>query len=190
MGISSRKQAVESARSYHERDPVFLDTETTGIGPNAEIVEIAIVDNAGQTLFDSLVKPRGPIEPDAARVHKITASMVQDSPSWDVVWEQVRPVLSGRLVGIYNSEFDLRLMKQTHQRFWMQWDLPDEQFFCVMKLYAQFVGEWNHRHGNYRWHSLDSAGSQCKIALQNVHRALGDALLTQAVFSAMVNWQG
>lgn len=187
---SARHQAVLYARSLHEYAPVFLDTETTGTGPTAEIIEIAIVGYDGRPLFDSLVKPRGSSEPEALRVHGITEDMLVDAPTWDKVWIQVEPILTSNWVGVYNLDFDLRLMKQTLQRYMLKWRAPEERLFCVMKLYAQFAGDWDYRRSSYRWHSLEEAGRQCGIALQNVHRALGDALLTRALFEYMVNWTG
>lgn len=38
-------------------DVLILDTETTGLGHTAELVELAIVDTTGKVLFDELVKP-------------------------------------------------------------------------------------------------------------------------------------
>ena len=53
--------------------------------------------------------------------------------------------------------------------------------FCIMKLYAQFRGDWNARAGSYRWHGLDDARWQCGLNLSNAHRAHADTLLARAV---------
>ncbi len=45
------------------RDVLYLDTETTGLGSQAEIVEIAVVDGAGRTVLNRLVRPTSPIPP-------------------------------------------------------------------------------------------------------------------------------
>jgi len=186
MNLSARKEAIKRAREYLNNKPVFLDTETTGTGPNDNILEIAVVDHNGTVLVDSLIRPVGAIHPDAARVHGITVDMVAEAPRWGEVWEQVEMVLAGRMVGIYNADFDLRLMQQSHTRSWMNWHQPDGmQPFCLMKLYAQFYGQWNSRRGNYRWQSLDKAGEQCGIPLPNSHRAKDDTLLTRALLAYM-----
>ena len=186
MNISARKEAIFRAREYLGSKPVFLDTETTGTGPNDNILEIAVVDHDSTVLVDSLVRPVGAIHPDAARVHGITVDMVADAPGWEEVWEQVEVVLAGRSVGIYNADFDLRLIQQSHSRNWMNWREPDGmQPFCIMNLYAQFYGQWNSRRGNYRWHSLDKAGAQSGIALLNSHRAKDDTVLTRALLLYM-----
>ncbi len=189
MNSRERKNAVQTARSLLEKRPVYLDTETTGTGITAEIIEIAIVDTDSSVLFDSLVKPRGAIEPDAQRVHGLTMADLQSAPSWQQTWPQVEAVLSGRVVGIYNSEFDLRMMKQSHQRSWLAWKLPEDGFFCLMKLYASFYGDWDARRGSYRWQALELARQQCDLALPNSHRAYDDALLARAIHLYMATWQ-
>lgn len=53
---SARQAAVRWAIDIVGRDDVvYLDTETTGLGPDAEIVDIAVVDQAGRVLLNSLV---------------------------------------------------------------------------------------------------------------------------------------
>ena len=115
-------------------------------------------------------------------VHGIRPEMLQDAPRWGEVWDEFEPILAGRLMGVYNADFDLRMMRQSHARSWMSWVQPEGlEVFCIMNLYAQYHGEWNARRGSYRWQSLDTAGRQCGIPLPNSHRALDDTLLTRAV---------
>jgi len=42
---------------------VILDTETTGLGPKAEPVQIGILASSGGVLLDALIKPSFPIPP-------------------------------------------------------------------------------------------------------------------------------
>jgi DNA polymerase-3 subunit epsilon len=186
MNLPARKEAILRAREYLHNKPVYLDTETTGTGPNDNILEIAVIDHDGVVLVDTLVKPVGAIHPDALRIHGIHEAMLEEAPQWREVWVEVNKVMTGRLVGIYNAEFDLRMMQQSHTRNWMRWVQPEGmQAFCIMKLYAQFNGEWNSRRGNYRWQSLEAAGRQCGIPLPNSHRAKEDTLLTRAILEYM-----
>jgi len=179
--LSSRLEAVQIARTKLALSPLYLDTETTGIERNSEIIEVSIVDDQGLLVFETLVKPSRPIPRDVIRIHGITDQDVKDAPSWMVVWPKLENVLAGRAVGIYNAEFDLRMIQQTHARFRMPFTSLSFSYFCIMKLYAQYYGEWNRARGGYRWHSLEDAGRQCRIPLQNTHRALDDSLLARAV---------
>ena len=47
----------------------ILDTETTGLYDDAEIVEISIIDENGGVLLDTLVKPLKPIPAEATAIH-------------------------------------------------------------------------------------------------------------------------
>src|SRR5262245_40268510 len=96
---------------------VFLDTETTGLDGNSEVIEIAIVDRAGVALVDSLVKPAGPIPDAAAAIHGITDDLLVDAPSWPELFPRVASICSGRRVIVYNAEYDLRLIGQTCRAF-------------------------------------------------------------------------
>ncbi|QRN82588.1 3'-5' exonuclease [Chloroflexota bacterium] len=181
-------KVVERAKQILAYDPVFIDTETTGFTHKDVVIEIGVVDLHGKTLYKSLFKPAIPIPPDSVAVHHITEEMVADAPSWKDAWEEMEPVLKGRLVGMYNAEFDLRMMKQTHERYWLDWPLDDRHFFCVMKLYAAFYGELSTRSRGYRLHKLEAAGAASGIPLPNSHRAVDDALLTAELFRYMANY--
>jgi DNA polymerase-3 subunit epsilon len=186
VNVSARKEAILTARKWLAQKPVYVDTETTGTGAGDVIVEISIIDHDGSTLVDSLVRPVGSISPEAMAVHGISNEMVREARRWESVWPEVEAAFRNRVVGIYNADFDLRMLQQTHQKNWLRWANPEgAQFFCIMKLYAQFYGEWNSRRGGYRWQSLDAAGKQCGIPLPNSHRAKDDTLLTQALLEYM-----
>ena len=93
------QNAAERARTILQGSPLFFDTETTGLGSNAEIVEVGIVDAVGKTVLESLVRPRRRIPSDAIAVHGISNEMVRDAPTWGEVWPQVRQLFTGRRVG-------------------------------------------------------------------------------------------
>ena len=175
---------VLRARRILRSDPLFFDTETTGLDRYAEIVEIGVVDAAGQTVLDSLVRPKRRIPADATSVHGITNEMVLDVPTWPEVWPQVKRLFADRRVGIFNADFDLRMMRQSHERHALSWEALGGRAFCVMKMYARYYGELLGI-GNMKWQSLQRAGQQCGIALPNSHRAVDDARLTSAVFRHM-----
>ena len=182
MKSSARLEAIQLAQKWITKNPVYIDTETTGMGQNDEIVEISVIDHDGSVLVDSLIKPVGKISPGANAIHGITDKMVKNAPRWEEIWRQVEKVIANRVVGIYNADFDLRMIRQSHERNWLRWSYPiGSEFFCIMKLYAQFYGQWNPRYGNYRWQTLDRAGAQCGISLPNSHRAKDDTLLSRAI---------
>jgi len=185
MNLNRRKLVSQEAQSLLQDHPVFLDTETTGLHLTAEVIEIGIVDDQANVLFDQLIRPHGKIDPAAARIHGITFEMLKDAPPWDEVWPQAQAVLIDRRIGVYNVEFDLRLIKQSINRTWLRWALLDSNFFDIMKLYASYYGDWDPIHRSFRYQSLELAGRQCGIRLPNAHRAVDDCLLTRALLHHM-----
>jgi DNA polymerase-3 subunit epsilon len=173
--------AIRLAQDEIQHKPVYLDTETTGLEEFDQIVEICVLDSDGSVLVDSLVKPTSKIPAGVTKLHGITDAMVKEAPTWPEIWPAVQAALTGRHVAIYSADYDVRMMKQSHRHHAMRWKLKGANFFCIMKLYAQFRGEWDDYRGTYRWHKLREAGRQCKIELPNAHRAKADALLARAV---------
>ena len=128
----------------------------------------------------------GKVGQGAFNVHGISEAMLAGAPRWMIVWPKVEAVLAGRMVGVYNADFDLRMLQQTHVRYKMRWSMPPgTSFFCVMKLYAQYYGERNPKTGGYRWQSLENAGRQCQLPQPNAHRTIADSLLTRALLAYM-----
>ena len=54
-------------------ETVYLDTETTGVADDDEMVELTIIDDDGKPLIDTLIKPKYHTSwPGAQRVHGIS----------------------------------------------------------------------------------------------------------------------
>lgn len=168
---------------------VVLDTETTGLN-DGEIVQIAIVRSSGDVLLDTLVRPVFPIPVDATRIHGITDDMVKDAPMWQEVVEQVKFIVTGENVVVYNATYDRKMMHQSAEKAGiMKIDWKSfSTWWCAMSAYAAHWGDWNSYHGNYRWQSLTNACDQQEIAIADAHTALGDALMTLALVKKC--WNG
>jgi DNA polymerase-3 subunit epsilon len=188
MDTRDRLIASQKARELISQDPVYLDTETTGLGSYDEVIEIAVIDDRAITLYNSLVKPRGKIDPEAGRIHGITPDMLETAPGWLDVWGQVKAILANRRIGVYNVEFDRRLINQSCDRAGIPRSMPEGHFFDIMKIYAQFYGARDPYRGTYRYQSLEQAGRQCVIPLPNSHRATDDCLLARALLHFMADY--
>jgi DNA polymerase-3 subunit epsilon len=184
--LNDRLQAIQLARQVIAQNPVYIDTETTGISQSDEIIEIAIVDNSGQVIYESFVRPGQPIPPDATRVNHITDDMVQGKPTWPAIWPTVRSFVFGKIICAYNAKFDMRMMQQSLVKYGMPWK-ENLKSFCVMELYARFRGDFDPNRRAYRIYSLDNARIQCGISLPNSHRAAADTLLARELLYYMAN---
>ena len=107
--LLERQAAIFEAKREMSRQPVYLDTETTGLESTDQIVEVCVLDYDGTVLIDSLVKPSGSIPSSATRIHGVTTDMVKDAPTWPDLWPQVEAAMVNRRVAIYNAEFDVRM---------------------------------------------------------------------------------
>lgn len=177
----------QQAQQWLRDNCLILDTETTGLGENDEIVEIAIIDTTGKPLINTLVKPSKPIPTEATAIHGITNEMVMDAPQWKDIFPSVDALISGRTVVIYNSQYDVRLLYQTNSI----WDVTPEfkngftDFQCAMLEYAGFYGQRSDR-GGYKWQKLTAAAEQQGVIIEGApHRALSDCLTTLGVIKAM-----
>lgn len=170
---------------------VILDTETTGLGDKAEICSIAVIDDTGKTLLDTLVRPVRGIPADATRIHGITNDTVKNARDWLNTNEQVWQLLHGRDVIVYNADYDIRLLIQSEKAcepFALS-DWGTISRVCAMNAYAEYVGDWNEYHENYRWHKLTDAARAIGYQLpegMKPHGALADCLMTLAVCRYLV----
>lgn len=173
----------------HEKQICFLDTETTGLDANAEIIEIAVIDRSGKTLLDTLIKPSVPIPADASAIHGLFDSDVKNAPSFADVFEQVKAIFDSHLVLIYNASFDNRLIRQSAAVRGIEFDAKQYATGCLMDLYAEYYNEYNHYNKSYRWQSLSNAAYQCGIEIEDTaHRARSDCLTALGVFEHMLTW--
>lgn len=101
------------ARQEQQMEFVSYDTETTGLGSGARVVEIAAVKWRGGVevaRFASLVNPGCPIPAEATAIHGITDAMVADAPSASVVLAEFVEFVGDALLVGHNEQFDARLV--------------------------------------------------------------------------------
>ena len=172
-----RTKAISQARAFVAQSPIIVDTETTGLDRDDQIVEIACVDIEGNVLLSTLVKPTVAVGEGARAVHGIGDDELSTAPGIEEIMEDLLRVVEGRLVLSYNWEFDSRLIRQTARGAGLTWskawaplrgDAPEH---CIMLLYGRFWAG-----SSRRMISLAKALQQSNIQLEDVaHRAGSDA---------------
>jgi len=172
---SDKERVVDWARDLLSRhDWVILDTETTGTLEFDEIVQVAILSCDGETLLDTLVHPTQPILFEAIAIHGITNDDVEDAPLFPEVYKKLEEIIHEKRIVIYNSQFDVRLIKQSlskHNLLPIGLDL--EYVDCAMLMYSAWVGElWPY--GGYKWHKLEygdhTALGDCRAVLELIKK--------------------
>lgn len=178
----------QQAQQWLSNNCLILDTETTGLGEDAEIVEISLINSSGATLLSTLVKPLKPIPAEATAIHGITNAMVENAPSWPGVLARLCELISGQTVVIYNRDYDTRLIDQTNAAWGaaIPLDIERPEFACAMLTYAEFYGQTDSKRGGYKWQKLTEAVKQQGVDNQaGAHRAIFDCLSTLRLIKAM-----
>ncbi len=181
---TAKKEAVKWAQALVSGGGFrVLDFETTDIGAGAEIVQVAVINQDGETVLDTLVKPQGRISSGAQGVHGISAEDVKDAPPFPEVYVQMTAALAGEIVVAYNVKFEQNILKGVCKRHSLPAIKPRE-WTCAMQTYAKFWGAPGRR-GTFRWQKLTEACYQQKITVENAHNALGDVLMTLKLIEKM-----
>lgn len=182
MHCQDREGAAEWARGLLAGEFVILDTETTDLSAGyGEIVQIAVINHAGETLLDTYVNPynpdrlmerRGESGRSASDINGITPDMLLGAPVWPFVYARLLEVVAGRKVVIYNAGFDEAMIAGDCQRHGIQHHPLNAD--CAMLAYAQYVGDWSSYWKDYRWQPLNGG-----------HTALSDCLACLALIRGM-----
>lgn len=139
---------------------LILDTETTGLGYDDEIIEIAVIDMQGNELLNSKIYTEVPISSDASYVNGITSADLINMPTIDSLNNDINNLFKDKTILIYNDSFDVRMLYQSG----FNGKINTE---CLMHLYMKYVN-------SERWVGLQDALSWEGVDITQDHSALGD----------------
>lgn len=171
---------------------IIFDTETTGLTNADEIVELAITDSQGKQIYLQRFKPTEQIHPGASRVTGITNEMLDDEPTFTDEYDKIVEIFeSCTKAQAYNAQFDIRMLKQTCEKYNLCTKFMNfVSFECVMLMYSNY--EYMSRFGDSdsflsgsKNHKLGNACAQMGVKVQNAHEALGDCVMTANLVQAM-----
>ncbi len=174
------RQVIEQFKTFvaNKQNYLILDTETTGLDGVAEVVEVSIIDLDENVIFDKLIKPKIPLTAELTDIHGISNEMLVDAPTFNEVYEEIRQILNGKIMLIYNANFDFRILNQSAAHY----GLPrfNIHYHCVMMWYAEYFGDWNEYKQSYRWQKLVNAADAESVDLTDLtlHRAKADCIAT------------
>jgi len=160
-----------------EQDFAVIDVETTGLFPGRSdrIVEFAVLrlSRKGDILSEyvTLVNPKRDIGP--TWIHGITASDVQNAPTFGEVAGDILEEIKGAVLVAHNVRFDKRFMLAEYSRLGCQ--LPDIEAICTLGLSYRFLPQLKNRR-------LVNCCAHCGIPLEHAHSALVDAHAVAALF--------
>lgn len=163
---------------------IILDTETTGLSAeHDDVLEIAIIDDRGRVLLDSLVRPvKNTAWPEAQAVNGITPEMVAHAPTLVELAPQIAAAFKGVQVVMYNAAFDYAFLKPCLV------DLVEGVDFhvhCAMRRFSVMRGVWDGREGKNdykRWRQAEAASIVGHKWPSDAHRALADAQACRSIW--------
>lgn len=74
----------------------MLDTETSGLTDDDEIIQIAITDLDGNCLLNQLINPTCDIYPEAQAVHGISLDLLEDASTFKEVYPDILEAIKGK----------------------------------------------------------------------------------------------
>ena len=173
-GVELSDQPLASA------EYLALDTETNGLGGDlCELTEVgAVLVGGGEVheTWDSLVSVERPLSRGIERFTGITQGMVDAAPPPEQVLPDLAARLEGRVLVAHNARFDVHVLRQAFERAGLDWPRPP--VLCTVALARRFAPLATRR-------GLASLAASLGIEVDEVHRALPDALTCAQVFCAL-----
>jgi DNA polymerase-3 subunit epsilon len=167
-------------RPVAQAEFLAVDTETNGLaGDLCELTEVGSVLVGGGECHDtweSLVQVERPLSRGIERFTGITQAMVDAAPPPDEVLPGLAERLEGRVLVAHNARFDVGVLRQAFERAGLDW--PDPPVLCTVALSRRFAPLARRR-------GLASLAGTLGIEVDEVHRALPDALTCARVFCAL-----
>ena len=157
-----------------------LDTETNGLGGGlCELTEVGAALVGGGEVhegWESLVRVERPLSRGIERLTGITQGMVDAAPPLEAVLPELAERLEGRVLVAHNARFDVHVLRQGFERARLHWPAPP--VLCTMALARRFAPLATRR-------GLTPLAASLGIEVDEVHRALPDALTCARIFCAL-----
>lgn len=148
---------------------IILDTETTGMTRQDEVVELGIIDIEGNVLYSSLFSHEQPMNPMAQAVNHLTEEDLAGAPCIREEAEKILSLLEGKLVIGHNISFDENLLRQSFERYGLSFmgfeNKLDSKKIAKDNIYA-------------RRYSLEHLANLLGIPGDEIHRAVDDCRWT------------
>jgi DNA polymerase III epsilon subunit-like protein len=170
------------AKQILELDPIILDTETTGLDDNDQIIEIAAITVSGQPLLNTLVKANKDSHPIALQTHGISREITDlKGREWSDVLADLNAIFECHPMCAYNEVFDTRMITQTCKAHKTEQPLHTTQFDIMELANRHFIEHtiWCNERSQFKRLSLAKCCEIAGIEFQgNAHRAIVDCHAT------------
>ena len=166
---------------------IVLDTETTGLGENAQVVELGAHEIINGKLtgnqFHIYIRPRVQMDQSVISIHKITNSFYDEYYS-DVYESDKQNLLNfskflgNSLIFAHNAPFDMGVLN-FELKYWGLNEIPTKRYRCSMRIFMDIIGKLDIKYSN-TFTSLTNCCEYFKLKSnnKNFHNALFDSFMT------------
>lgn len=179
----------ESTHVWADARLVVIDFETTGLDPAVDRVL-----EAGLVCFDGgqmtarhhwLINPGIPVPAEAREVHGIGDADLAGAPRFDQVFDEIVELIRGRVPVAYNAEFDRRFLHAEAQRLGRPEAAEHAPALRSDVIWVDPLVWVRELHKYEKSRKLSDVCARLGIALEQAHRAAGDAEATGRVLLAL-----
>ena len=166
---------------------IVLDTETTGLGESAQVVELGAHEIINGKLtgnqFHIYIRPRVQMDQSVISIHKITNSFYDEYYS-DVYESDKQNLLNfskfvgNSLIFAHNAPFDMGVLN-SELKYWGLNEIPTKRYRCSMRIFMDIIGKIDIKYSN-TFTSLTNCCEYFKLKSnnKNFHNALFDSFMT------------
>lgn len=148
---------------------IILDTETTGMTKEDEVVELGIIDIEGNVLYNALFSHEQPMNPMAQAVNHFTEEDLTGAPCIREEAGKIISLLEDKIVIGHNISFDENLLRQSFERYGISF-MGFESKLDSQKIAKDFIYA--------KKYSLEHLANLLGIPGNEVHRAVDDCRWT------------
>jgi len=152
---------------------LFADTETTGVGQEDRLCQMACKSEDGSIEINELFKPPLSIKITAMAVHGKTEKMVADKPAFkdSPLYPDIKDMFSINTIVAHNAQFDVEMLKKE--------GVECESIICTFKLacFLDVEGKMESYSEQYLRYRLG-----IEIEEGYAHDAYGDVLILEQIY--------
>ena len=158
-----------------------IDTETTGLGFEARIIEIGVYQMDANFnhiyTYETLVNPHGHISSFITELTGINNALLNErkAPTWPKVWPYLAYLLDNTILVGHNIEFDIRMLAQTvaDERSWPEVLFAPGHPLCTYRLSGDLhmdacLDKFNLVRREHRGRHTAAYDAECSAALLRI----------------------
>lgn len=158
-------------------DFTAIDFETANKYANSacSLAAVTMHDDICTDEAYTLIKPPFMVfSPDNIRIHGITPEQVEQKPHFDVLWEEIRPRIAGRIIVAHYAVFDTRVLRSLLKTY--QLKTPDVSYACTVEISRRWKPKGYSRFRLLRHNMPNERNAPLPYALQ-IHPRCGQYFL-------------